>query len=251
MKASVVDQVYEGMEAENKLVDRAIDATNGSVIMYQDDFVQAYYHSTCGGLTDGISSVWDRPELPYLKPVSDDGACSWSKYFRWEETYTEPQLRLMVEQYLSTERGRDIKIGKIVDVAAMERTPGGRVARLMVRTEIDVHNFYKDRIRWVLRRASNPDLILASDKFDVKLSRDPQGNLLRSYAGRQWLWPRRGDVPVRRDRFVATGVDIRANPDPLLCRQRGKKALLTSAAFYCFADSNDLAFNRCVESSVP
>jgi len=179
LKSSVVDQVYEGMAVENKLVNKAIDATAGSVLMYNGEFVQAYYHSTCGGMTDNIASVWERQELPYLKPVSDGGVCSWSKYFRWEETYTEPQLRLLIEQYLSTERGREITIGRILDVAVMERTPGGRVARLTVRTETDHHSFYKDRIRWVIRRGSNPDLILASARFDVHLSRDTAGNLHR------------------------------------------------------------------------
>jgi len=45
--------------------------------MYQDKLINAYYHSTCGGMTDNISNVWERQEIPYLKAVSDEGACSW------------------------------------------------------------------------------------------------------------------------------------------------------------------------------
>lgn len=171
MKATTVDQIYEGLESENRLVDRAIEATAGQVIMYHDDYINAYYHSTCGGMTDNIQEVWDKPVAPYLKPVADSGACSWSKYYRWEEDFTEAQLRGRIEQYLSSDRGREIRLAPIEDIAITERTSGGRVSKLVVRTKNDTYRFYKDRIRWVIGRASSPDLILPSDKFDVELLR--------------------------------------------------------------------------------
>jgi stage II sporulation protein D len=177
MKASIIDQVYEGAESENRLINKAIDATAGSVIFYQDDFINAYYHSTCGGTTDDIDHVWDRRGLPYLKAVADSGACSWSKYYTWREYFTEKQLRGRVEQYLSSDRGRDFKISRIKSVEIKERTPGGRVARLIIRTESDAYTFKKDRIRWVLGRTSNPDLILPSDRFDINVDLDGAGFL--------------------------------------------------------------------------
>lgn len=175
MKSGVADQVYEGADAEVKLVSRAIDETIGRVAMYQDEFITAYYHSTCGGMTDNIEAVWDKKELPYLKAVNDSAACSWSKYFNWQETYTEPQLRARLEQYLTTEKGREIHIGKIQGITVDQRTAGGRVAKLAVRTEEDIYRFFKDRIRWVLGRASNPDLILPSDRFTVEVEQNSEG----------------------------------------------------------------------------
>ncbi|UCE24159.1 MAG: SpoIID/LytB domain-containing protein [Candidatus Zixiibacteriota bacterium] len=177
LRSSIIDQVYEGIKVEDKLVSKAIDETSGSVLFFQDDYASAYYHSTCGGLTDDISSVWDRKELPYLKSVSDGGACSWSKYYQWKEIFTESQLRGRIEQYLSSDRGRDLRIGRIRDVKIDERTPGGRVAKLIVRTEYDTFRFLKDRIRWVIGRTSNPDLILPSDRFEVDIVRDSDGNI--------------------------------------------------------------------------
>jgi len=177
MKASVIDQVYEGVDVENRLINRAIDATSGDIIFYHDELIDAYYHSTCGGMTDNISHVWDRKEIPYLKAVGDDSACAWSKYFRWREVFTEAQLRGRIEQYLASDRGRDLRIGSIRDVKTDEKTPGGRVARLVVHTDTDIYKFHKDRIRWVIGRTSNPDLILPSDRFDVTIDRDQQGNV--------------------------------------------------------------------------
>jgi stage II sporulation protein D len=178
MKSTVADQLYEGLEAENKLVNRAIDETAGRAIMFQDNFINAYYHSTCGGMTDDIAEVWDKPAAPYLVPVDDSSFCSWSKYYSWQEQFNETQLRGRIEQYLSSDRGKDIRIAPITDVTILKRTPGGRVAKLLVRTETDTYQFYKDRIRWAIGRNSNPDLILPSDCFDVDVSHDAKNRLV-------------------------------------------------------------------------
>ncbi len=179
MKSSIYDQVYEGVDVENKLVNDAIAKTAGRVLTYQDSFISAYYHSTCGGTTDNIADVWDKKDIPYLKSVEDGTACSWSKYYSWREVFTEKQLRGRIEQYLSSDRGRQITIGPIQDIAIMQRTAGGRVARMNLVTKTDTYRFAKDRIRWVIGRTSNPDLILPSDRFKVLLDRDPAGNIQR------------------------------------------------------------------------
>ncbi len=175
MKSSIIDQVYGGASVELKLVNRAIDETAGQVLYSNDKYVTAYYHSTCGGMTDDIEKVWERKESPYLKAVTDGDACSWSKYFRWKEHFTEKQLRSRIEQYLSSDRGRDLRIEKIKDIKIIDRTPGGRINRLQVKTENDIYTFKKDRIRWVIGRTSNPDLILPSANFDVQITRTNDG----------------------------------------------------------------------------
>ncbi len=179
LKGDIMDQVYGGAAVEYDLVDRAARETAGWVAMYNDEFIQAYYHSTSGGMTDAIGDVWDRPDLPYLRAVSDSGASSWSKYYRWQEHFSEPQLRQRLEQYLSAERGVDVRLSPIVDLQTMQRSPGGRVMELVVRTRSDSYRLYKDRIRWAFRRSSNPDLILPSARFDLDILRDADGNIVR------------------------------------------------------------------------
>lgn len=177
MKSSIMDQIYKGLSVEDKLVNRSIEATAGQTITFDDQLINAYYHSTCGGMTDDIESVWDRKETPYLKAVSDSGACSWSKYYTWKEVFTERQLRGRLEQYLSSDRGRDMVISRITDVVLAELSPGGRIARMTVVTEAGNYQFKKDRIRWVVGRTSNPDLILPSDRFEVVIGRDASGRV--------------------------------------------------------------------------
>ncbi len=158
MKSSIIDQLYQGYNVENKLVNSAIAATTGKVVFYNDSFVNAYYHSTFGGMTDDIDHVWQRKETPYLKAVADSGACSWSKYYTWKEFFTEKQLRGRIEHFLSSERGREFKIHRIKNINANESTPGGRVAVLRIKTNNDSFRLEKDRLSWVCCRTSNPDL---------------------------------------------------------------------------------------------
>lgn len=172
MKSSIMDQVYDGASGENRLSNEAIDQTTGRVIMHHDNMINAYFHSTCGGRTDDVADVWDRKDIPYLKSVDDQAACSWSKYYTWKETFTESQLRGRMEQYLSSDRGRDLRIGEVTDLTISDRTAGGRVRILTVKTVHDTFRFQKDRIRWVIGRTSNPDLILPSDRFDLEINRD-------------------------------------------------------------------------------
>lgn len=180
MKSDVSDQIYHGVEVERPIISRAIDATRGFAVKYKDRLINAYYHSTCGGYTDDIDEVWDKPSAPYLRTVNDSGYCSWSKYYNWKESYTGTQLKLMIEQYLSSERGRVVSIGDIIDIYIRSTTAGGRVAKLVVKTTNGSHSFGKDRIRWVLKRSSNPELILQSARFDVETKHDANGKLIRA-----------------------------------------------------------------------
>ena len=129
-------------------------------------------------MTDDIVDVWDQTEVPYLKPVVDS-ACRWSKYYYWQESFTGDQFRARLEKYLSQERGKEIKIAPITDVKIMSRTAGGRINRLQITTETGTYDFYKDRIRWVIGRASTSDLILPSANFEVTIKRDAKGRATR------------------------------------------------------------------------
>ena len=180
MKSDVSDQVYHGVEVEEPLVSRAIDKTRGYVIKYGDQFINAYYHSTCGGYTDDIDEVWNKASEPYLRAVHDSEYCSWSKYYEWRESYTGKQLKMMIEQYLSSERGRQISIDDITDVYVRSRTVGGRVLELIVKTRGGDYSFGRDRIRWVFRRSSNPELILQSARFKIEAEYDGKGKLSRA-----------------------------------------------------------------------
>jgi stage II sporulation protein D len=179
MRSDVADQLYQGVEVEVPFISEAAESTRGYVVKFEDNLINAYYHSTCGGYTDDIEEVWDKPSAPYLRAANDSGICGWSKYYNWRESYSAEQLKMRIEQYLSADRGREIKIGDLIDITVTERTAGGRVAVLIVKTESGDYTFGKDKIRWVFKRSSNPELILQSARFNVSAEHNSAGKLTR------------------------------------------------------------------------
>jgi stage II sporulation protein D len=91
LMATSDDQVYGGRDAETALTDRAVEETEGEVLLYEGALVDAFYHSTCGGATSAIAEVWSG-DRPYLRGVSDalgeTFACAASRYFAWSETWS-------------------------------------------------------------------------------------------------------------------------------------------------------------------
>ena len=64
-------QVYRGIREATDLSNGAVDAIYGQYILYNNEIISAYYHSSNGGSTESAKNVWGT-EVPYLQPVKDD-----------------------------------------------------------------------------------------------------------------------------------------------------------------------------------
>ncbi|MFB3739041.1 MAG: SpoIID/LytB domain-containing protein [Candidatus Velamenicoccus archaeovorus] len=75
--ASSLDQVYAGYDKEGgDMGERwvaAVNATDGRVVTYKGDLIQAFYTSSSGGYTENNENVWGGPPIPYLRGVCDPG----------------------------------------------------------------------------------------------------------------------------------------------------------------------------------
>jgi stage II sporulation protein D len=172
LESSVLDQIYIGMKMEDSLVNQLIEKTKGEVIENNKRIIKAYYHSTCGGKTENIEEIWNRPEEEYLKKVSDDLYCSWSKRYKWEEVWIKEDLENKLPSFLkSFFQIPDEGTGKLLDIKIVKRSSSGRVKELKIETENKTFLVFKDNIRWVLRRASDPSSILFSTLFDLEIKK--------------------------------------------------------------------------------
>ena len=178
LESSVLDQIYTGMKTEDSLVNQLIENTKGEVLESNGKIIKAYYHSTCGGKTENIEEVWEKPEEDYLKKVSDDDYCSWSKRYRWEEVWNkedlENRLPVFLKSFFPT---ADQGIGRLLNIKIIKRSPSGRVKELLIETESKRYTVFKDNIRWVLKRASDPSSILFSTFFDLEIKKDKKGQI--------------------------------------------------------------------------
>jgi stage II sporulation protein D len=159
MYATVQDQVYGGVDAEKAQTDSAITTTRDIVIAYAGRPINAYYSSTCGGSTAGASEVWnDRPDEPYLRPVSDRIPnsdrfyCDPSPRFSWTQTWDKAALRAVLEKYLPTYTAAPkTGIGRITAITEQGRTASDRIRVLRITTDGGTYDLRGNDTRFVLR----------------------------------------------------------------------------------------------------
>lgn len=172
MTATVQHQVYGGVAAEHPVVDAAIAATSGLVLRYNGAVVDGPYSSSCGGRTARPSEAWRTGhDHDYLQSVSDiDPAtgrafCDISPRHSWVASFDEPLLRQAVVRHLGTRGARGTTAPTVQAVQVGQRTPSGRVATLVVRTDRGAVTMSGHEIRDALRDARGA--ILNSTYFQV------------------------------------------------------------------------------------
>jgi stage II sporulation protein D len=172
LEATVMDQTYSGVATEDPLTNRAIQLTRGQALTYKGKLICSYYSTNCGGRTEYIDKVWDKPPEPYLIPVDDDTFCSWSKHYSWEERWTKDNLEKNIRTFLdSVCTSPDTKWVNLLDLKIVGRSPSGRVEWLDVVTDEDTFPIRADKIRWALRKGNGSHSILPSTNFDLEIVR--------------------------------------------------------------------------------
>jgi stage II sporulation protein D len=81
LESTVLDQVYEGCLIEDSRALRGVRDTEGEVLTWRGEVIQAFFHSSCGGHTEASENVWGFP-LPYVAGV-DCRYCILAPSVRW------------------------------------------------------------------------------------------------------------------------------------------------------------------------
>ncbi|MFH1336614.1 MAG: SpoIID/LytB domain-containing protein, partial [Candidatus Zixiibacteriota bacterium] len=172
LEATVMDQTYSGAAVEDPQTNRAIQFTRGKVLTYKGKLICSYYSTNCGGKTEYIEEVWDKPQEPYLIPVDDDTFCFWSKNYNWEERWAKESLNKNIRTFLdSTRISSDKRWGDLLDLKIRERSPSGRVEWLDAVSDQGTYPLRADKIRWALRKGNGSNSILPSTCFDLEIVR--------------------------------------------------------------------------------
>ena len=117
LSATVLDQVYRA--GRDPRARAAAEATAGEVLAHEHEPALAFFHSTCGGRTEGGEEALGR-DLPYLRPVRC-GRCQGAPRYRWTARVSAEEL------------GRIAGLpGPASSVRVSARTATGRAARVAV-----------------------------------------------------------------------------------------------------------------------
>lgn len=119
LNSTVLSQVYAGLAREDPRTAAAVKATQGEVLALGMTPVEAYFHASCGGLTESGAAALGRP-LPYLKSVACPCA-GHSPYAHWRIEVSAAAL------------ARAVGLARAEEAEVVSRTSTGRAARVRVR----------------------------------------------------------------------------------------------------------------------
>ena len=111
----------------NKIV-KAVNETQGKIVTYNSEPINAFFHSNSGGATEAPINVWGGSGYPYLQSVSTDGEDAYSQYSS-TVTVTQTQFKEIIEEVHS-----DFKIdfNDKDCIEIKEYTEGNRVKTIKV-----------------------------------------------------------------------------------------------------------------------
>jgi stage II sporulation protein D len=173
--ADVRDQVYAGVAGETPEVWDAVRQTQGEVLRYRGEIVDAYFHSTCGYSTVGVEEAFGTAQpRPYLRPVSDAAGGGhyygeMSPHFRWREEWEGAKLRAILSRTLPA-MVTGGALPRIMDLVVTRTTPSGRVGELRIVFEHGEVRVPGADVRAVLRPQA--DQLLGSAAFQLTVSKD-------------------------------------------------------------------------------
>ena len=187
--ATVEDQLYGGISDEGPLTDRCVSETDQLVATYQGRLIRANYFSTCGGVTANVEDVWPESPLPWLRSTldadreGDTAYCAASPQFRWTEIWSVPEFLDIVNHNYPRFIGPLPAGGahRLDGVRVTARSPSGRVAELIIDTDIGPLPVHGDSTRRVLVRpaasqgAGGGGTMLRSSMFKIGMVRGRDG----------------------------------------------------------------------------
>lgn len=121
---TVDDQAYGGYEWENVNSNRAVDETDGKVVVYDGELINGYYFSTSGGYTESSENVWGG-KLAYLQAVPDPYEPDDLNKTTWTVEFTAKEVKEKLSNY-------GIDVGDILDIEPIEYSDAGRVLELKI-----------------------------------------------------------------------------------------------------------------------
>lgn len=111
----------------NKIVN-AVNGTQGKIVTYNGQVINAFFHSNSGGTTETPVNVWGGSGYPYLQAVQTDGEDAYSQY-KSEVTLSKEEF---VEKITAEHKDFKIDFSQKDCIKIKEYTDGNRVKNIQI-----------------------------------------------------------------------------------------------------------------------
>ena len=113
-----LDLAYNGSYNYQPKTKELVDKSRGTVMLYNWELFPGYFHSTCGGHTEDVNTVFNLRSIPPLSGVNC-GYCNKSKYYNWRVNLKRNEI----ERKLVNAK---FNVSKITKIVTEKIGPGGR-----------------------------------------------------------------------------------------------------------------------------
>jgi stage II sporulation protein D len=129
-------QVYDGVSDESAATLTAVNATAGQVLTYNNEIIEAVFHSSAGGCTENVEDVWTEA-LPYLRAATspDEGTPN----YEWTASFSAQELSQRITG-----------VGNIEKIEVEKATTCGRAKAIKVTGDKGVRSLDGDDFRLAL-----------------------------------------------------------------------------------------------------
>lgn len=127
LTADTSSQVYGGYASEQHRTNRAANFTKDEVLTFRGRFFPAYFHATCGGMTENAGELW-RIDLAPLKGERVCSFCQESPHYYWS---TPIELKALQKKLGSSWKLK----GQLKNISITQRNATGRVRTLELKDD--------------------------------------------------------------------------------------------------------------------
>ena len=141
-------------------IEQAVQSTKGKIITYENQPINAFFHSNSGGKTELPINVWGGSGYPYLQTVETAGEEGYSQYASEVTLSQQELLKKLKTKY------EDISIDfvNLDDIKILEYTDGDRVKTV----KFGNHNLSGVEVRTLLGlRSANFSILQENRKYKI------------------------------------------------------------------------------------
>lgn len=177
-------QVYGGYDYEKFETNEAIDETRSEYITYNNEIINAIFHSNSGGFTESSSLVWGG-HRPYLTSVEDK--------FSEATTSSNWTLSLSSKEINSKLSASGINIGELIDMEVKQTSDSNRVLKIKLIGTLKEEEVDGTKLRTIIGSTSfkstwfniskdginnGSSVYVVSSKGKISLSMDPSKQII-------------------------------------------------------------------------
>lgn len=107
---------------------QAVNETQGKIITYQNEPINAFFHSNSGGMTETTANVWGGTGYPYLQTVETSGEDAYTQYHS-EVVLTK---QTFIDKIKEKHSNFQIDFSKEDCIRVLEYTEGNRIKKIQI-----------------------------------------------------------------------------------------------------------------------